>query len=160
MFDRTDVRSAPTPTDLRAVERRSFPEELAVTAPVALLDRPRAIRAPAAVAHAARRSAVLARREPARTLHLTRRGRIVVVLVLMVLAGLVFSLGRVSAGAAPAGTHPGASTTVRSGESLWSVAERIAPDRDPRDVVGALLAVNHLSEDAALRPGQVLVLPH
>ena len=133
----------------------------------ALLDRPRPVRTPAAVAHAARRPlravpAVASRepaRETARSVRLTRRGRVVVVLILMVVAGLVFSLGRVSAGAAPTGSRPGASTTVRAGESLWSVAQRIAPQDDPRDVVGALLAANHLSEDAALRPGQVLLLP-
>jgi hypothetical protein len=91
-------------------------------------------------------------------LRLTRRGRIAVILLLAVVAGLVFSLGRVSAGASPVGARP-VSTTVRPGESLWSLAERTAPDRDPRDVVAALLAVNHLSEDDELRPGQVLVLP-
>ncbi|HVU74942.1 MAG TPA: LysM peptidoglycan-binding domain-containing protein [Mycobacteriales bacterium] len=111
-----------------------------------------AVRRPVGVAEAPRR-------EPARALHLTRRGRIVVLLVLVAVAGLVFSLGRVSAGAAPGGSRPGASTTVRPGESLWSVAQRIAPQSDPRDVVGALLELNHLSEDAGLRPGQVLLLP-
>lgn len=137
-----------------------------MSAPV-LLDRPRPARTPAVVAHAARRPLravpVAASREPAReaarSVHLTRRGRVVVVLILMAVAGLVFSLGRVSAGAAPAGSRPGASTTVRAGESLWSVAQRVAPQDDPRDVVGALLSANHLSEDAVLRPGQVLLLP-
>ena len=132
-----------------------------MSAPAALLDRPHRVRP--AVAHAARPAGRARpsqrRREPARTLHLTRRGRVVVVLLLMVVAGLVFSLGRVSAGAVPTGARSGASTVVRPGESLWSVAERVQPEKDPRDVVGALLAVNHLSEDAALRPGQVLLLP-
>lgn len=28
--------------------------------------------------------------------------------------------------------------TVRQGDTLWQIAERVAPDRDPRDVVDAI----------------------
>jgi LysM repeat protein len=47
---------------------------------------------------------------------------------------------------------------VHSGDTLWSIAESLAPDTDPRDVVDALQEVNGLS-GASLVPGQVLLLP-
>jgi predicted Zn-dependent protease len=45
--------------------------------------------------------------------------------------------------------------TVQSGDTLWSIAHRAAPDRDPRAVVDDLRAHNHLS-GVALTPGQTL----
>jgi nucleoid-associated protein YgaU len=61
--------------------------------------------------------------------------------------------------AAP-GMTPASSTAVvvRAGDTLWSIAHTVAPDRDPRGVVAALRARNHLSS-AALRPGQRLAVP-
>jgi hypothetical protein len=35
------------------------------------------------------------------------------------------------------------STVVRPGDSLWSVASRLAPDSDPRPVVDALAEARH-----------------
>jgi nucleoid-associated protein YgaU len=45
---------------------------------------------------------------------------------------------------------------VRSGDSLWSVARHVAPDRDPRPVVDALAAAR---QDAPLLPGETIEWP-
>lgn len=47
---------------------------------------------------------------------------------------------------------------IERGETLWGVAEQVAPDQDPRDYVGRLLRANHLA-DPRVYPGQELVLP-
>lgn len=63
--------------------------------------------------------------------------------------------------AAPARTAavavPGAPTvTVQVGDTLWSIATRIQPTGDVRDLVDELVALNG---SADLRPGQVVLLP-
>jgi len=48
---------------------------------------------------------------------------------------------------------------VAAGESLWVIAESVAPDdADLRRVVREIRALNDLS-DATIRPGEVLILP-
>jgi LysM repeat protein len=49
-------------------------------------------------------------------------------------------------------------TTVAPGESLWSVAQRIAPGRDPRPVVDQIRRLNHLP-GVGVQAGQQLLLP-
>jgi len=44
------------------------------------------------------------------------------------------------------------------GDTLWSIAESIAPAADPRDVVDEIVRVNALSS-GALQAGQTLALP-
>ena len=89
---------------------------------------------------------------------LTRRGRLVVVLVtllLLVLAG--FTLGRVSSQAAgPARPLP--TVTVHAGETLWQIAARVAPHADRRALVMQLESLNHL-RDGRVVAGQQLRLP-
>ena len=92
---------------------------------------------------------------------LTRRGRLLVVAVLAGLLLTAFSLGRAgSSQAAPTASPatPVTSTTVHRGETLWAVAQRIAPGADPRRVVGELQRLNHLSS-SSLQVGQQLVVP-
>src|SRR5436309_405246 len=43
------------------------------------------------------------------------------------------------------GTVPARTVVVGTGDTLWSIAERIAPQADPRDVVADLEQANHLS---------------
>lgn len=90
---------------------------------------------------------------------LTRRGRFVLTLVMMV--GLVvtgFTLGRGSSQAA-VHTHQHRHTvTVQAGDTLWSLAARVAPHADPRDVVDEITALNDLSS-ASIEPGERLVVP-
>ena len=95
--------------------------------------------------------------------HLTRRGRLALVAVIVAVLFGVFSLGRSAAEAAP---EPQASlpapvvqlATVQAGESLWSLAERIAPDNDTREVVAQIRRLNDLN-DSHLQVGQQLVRP-
>ena len=99
-------------------------------------------------------------REPAGAapLRLTRRG--VAVLTVAVLAlgvGLIW-LGRLSApqgGAAPPAPR---TVTVQPGDTLWSIASRVAPEGDPRAEVAALERRNHL-RSVDLVPGQLLHVP-
>ena len=93
---------------------------------------------------------------------LTRRGRALLVLLLAALLLTAFSLGQadtqaasvVSEGAAPTLEQ----TTVQPGESLWSVAQRVAPDNDPREVIAQIRRLNDL-EGAGLQVCQQMLLP-
>jgi hypothetical protein len=104
------------------------------------------------------RSASPARTQPAPRLRLTRRGRVVLIVLPAVLAGTaaLVSLTAPLAQAQPA--QPSRTAVVGTGDTLWSIAERIAPRADPRDVVADLERVNHLP-GAALLAGERLVLP-
>jgi hypothetical protein len=98
---------------------------------------------------------------PRTAVRLTRRGRVVLVLALLTVAFLAFTLGRVGSSQAatePTTRVPYAQTTVHSGETLWAVAQRVAPGHDPREVVEQLRALNHLT--GSLQAGQQLLLPH
>jgi hypothetical protein len=100
---------------------------------------------------------------PVRTrLRLTRRGRAVLATLgaLPIVAG-AFVFGLNGGGAVASGESSDVEfqyVTVRAGESLWSLAEDLAPDSDPRDVVDDILALNQLSS-AGLEPGQRLAIP-
>jgi nucleoid-associated protein YgaU len=50
------------------------------------------------------------------------------------------------------------SYVVRTGDTLWAIAGRLAPGRDPRPLVDAIARVNGV-EAGDLVPGQTLVLP-
>jgi hypothetical protein len=91
---------------------------------------------------------------------LTRRGRLVMVMVVMTLLVVAgFTLGRsVSFAAGPAHPVTHHSVVVEPGETLWSVAVRIAPHQDPRLVVADIESLNHLA-DADVEPGQQLLVP-
>ncbi|MDQ3715466.1 MAG: LysM peptidoglycan-binding domain-containing protein [Actinomycetota bacterium] len=92
--------------------------------------------------------------------HLTRRGRILLLGVLVSVLFGAFSLGRAGSQAAPQARPAPAleQMTVQPGESLWTVAERIAPENDPREVIAQIRRLNDLS-DSTLRIGQQLLLP-
>ena len=98
-----------------------------------------------------------AARRPA-SARLTRRGRIAVVLLaLMLLVVAGFVLGRVSSQAAgPAKPVP--TVTVHAGETLWDIAARVAPHADRRALVEQIEALNGLSTGRVVA-GQQLRLP-
>jgi LysM repeat protein len=88
-------------------------------------------------------------------MRLTRRGVLVLAALVATLAGGLVVLAVLSApGARTAATAP-ATVTVRAGDTLWSVAGRVAPERDPRAEVAELQRVNHLA-GVHLEPGQTL----
>ncbi len=95
-------------------------------------------------------------RAAATPLRLTRRGAGLLGCAAALLAGLLLWLAHASA-PQPAGARQPvpATVTVGSGDSLWSIATRAAPDRDPRAEVAELQRLNHLT-GVVLVPGQVL----
>ncbi len=56
------------------------------------------------------------------------------------------------------GERDRATYVVRSGDTLWSIAERHAPGDDPRVVIHEIAVWNDLG-DAPLVPGQPLLVP-
>lgn len=91
-------------------------------------------------------------------LRLTRRG-VVALAVLVGLLGLgLVWLGRLSAPASPAAGPAHGTVTVQPGDTLWSIASRVAPNADPRAEVAALQQRNRLA-GPDLVPGQRLQLP-
>lgn len=95
-------------------------------------------------------------------LRLTRRGRAVVtslVSVPLIAGALVFALNGGGAFASGQQTHVAfAHVTVQSGQSLWSIAEKVAPSADPRDVIADIVSLNQL-HSAVVTPGQRIAIP-
>jgi nucleoid-associated protein YgaU len=91
-------------------------------------------------------------------IRLTRRGVVVLTAAVLLLGGLLVWLAALSAPSPAA--HPAAPqvVTVRAGDTLWSIATHVAPDRDPLAEVAALQRVNHL-DGVGLTPGQRLRVP-
>jgi nucleoid-associated protein YgaU len=88
-------------------------------------------------------------------IQLTRRGHWLIAVTTAVLG--VALVGGAYAGATgtvrPSEPVP-ARVVVHSGDTLWSIAARIAPNRDPRDEVADLRRINNIG--ANLTPGQVV----
>ncbi|MES2093443.1 MAG: LysM peptidoglycan-binding domain-containing protein [Actinomycetota bacterium] len=95
-------------------------------------------------------------------LRITRRGyALMTVVVAVPLAIAAFGIAVNSGGAAATVDSSSVSfkqVTVQAGESLWQVAEQIAPTADPRDVVADIVQLNQLSS-AVVQPGQSLAIP-
>jgi nucleoid-associated protein YgaU len=87
-----------------------------------------------------------------------RRRRAVVVLTLAIVAGAW--AGPVAEALTGSSARPVSRTTyvVGPGDSLWTIATRLAPGEDPRPLVDAIAAANHV-DPGALTPGQSLVVP-
>jgi hypothetical protein len=97
---------------------------------------------------------------------LTRRGRVVFTAVT---ALLITALGVGTGTAHAAGSSPsrgassrGASSryqvTVLAGENLWSLAEKLAPGADSRDLIAEIIGLNALS-GTTIYPGERLWVP-
>lgn len=100
---------------------------------------------------------------PARMrLHLTRRGRVVltllVVVPLLAVLGAVMLNGGGAAATGSAGDVHFQHVTIASGETLWQVAEQVAPKSDPRDVIDAIVRLNDLSSTDVMA-GQSIAIP-
>jgi LysM repeat protein len=70
-------------------------------------------------------------------------------------ATVAVELGQADGGLELAGSSI---VVVQPGDTLWSLAQEVAPEQDPRAVVDAIVDVNDL-DGVGLVPGQVLQLP-
>ena len=92
------------------------------------------------------------------TWRLTRRGVVVLTAVVLALGGALIWLARLSAPQPAAAPPAPRVVTVAPGDTLWSIAGRVAPDTDPRAEVAALQQRNRLT-GVDLVPGQLLRVP-
>ena len=92
-------------------------------------------------------------------LRLTRRGRAVVLGVLLLVASVCSAVLFTTASRAqqpPGGPAP--TIVVQPGDTLWDIASRALPRRNNQDAVAELRRLNGLP-DSRLTPGTVLILP-
>ena len=98
---------------------------------------------------------------------LTTRGRrlartLIIVMALLVTVGVAI-FGHISESQASS-AHASVTTStviVQPGQTMWGLAERIAPNDDPRETIARIADLNGLAGDAAatVYPGQRLVIP-
>jgi len=95
-------------------------------------------------------------------LRLTARGRAAfTTLAAAPLVALALFVGLGGGDAVASQDAPGATleyVSVAPGQSLWQLAEQVAPQADPREVVADILALNQL-DSADVQPGQELAIP-
>jgi hypothetical protein len=92
-------------------------------------------------------------------LRLTQRGRAVVLtfFIGMSTAASAFLLATASRADDPA-SGPAQSVVVQQHDTLWSIATRTAPRRDPYAAVAEIQKINNL-DGYVVHPGQTLALP-
>jgi LysM repeat protein len=95
-------------------------------------------------------------------LRLTRRGRALLTTLagIPIVAGSLFlSLtGESAVASSEVSQVPLQSVTVESGQSLWVIAQAVAPAADPREVIDSIMRLNQLSSYDVV-PGQELAIP-
>lgn len=97
-------------------------------------------------------------------LRLTRRGRVVIgVLITALVAGalaLAALFASPQANASDVAQNAGAFGYVvaQPGDSLWSVATALDPEVDPRDLIDEIVRLNQLDE-SGVQAGQAIALP-
>ena len=74
------------------------------------------------------------------------------------LAGFLNAPAKASDSASQLSGTPAISVIVQPGQSLWTIAGTIAPERDPRDVIADIVQLNNL-EAGRVMPGQQLFVP-
>jgi LysM repeat protein len=94
-------------------------------------------------------------------LRLTRRGRLlatsaILLIAVLTLIGVAARVGPLT-DASPVPASAPAQVVVAPGDTLWTIAERVAPQRDPRTVVDAIQRLNALPT-TDVHPGQTLLL--
>ena len=92
-------------------------------------------------------------------LRLTRRGRAVVLgffVLMSSLASAILLAGASRADEPPTGPAP--SVVVQPHDTLWSIATRAAPERDPFAAIAEIKKINNL-QGYVIHPGQTLELP-
>jgi Tfp pilus assembly protein FimV len=94
-------------------------------------------------------------REPARGGPNRMRARVLAV-VLVVTVFLLVAPG-LARGDGPTRPAPRVTYVVVSGDTLWSIAQQVAPGQDPRPVVDGMIEANDLH--GGLQAGQELMIP-
>lgn len=128
------------------------------------IDFTTSVPSPARAAGAAAQRAGRAVAQRSTRLRLTVRGRRVLAVLAALPAVIALSVAVLGGGAALASRDAGApagsftTVTVAPGESLWTIAEEVAPDLDPRDVVDELVRLNAL-DTVLVQAGQRLAIP-
>jgi LysM domain len=101
---------------------------------------------------------------PSPSVQLTRRGRLVILIALVgVGIGLMLALtggfGAASAGSSPSG--PATRTVVvQPGQTLWSIAEQVAPNADRRDTIARIVELNALPNSSVSAGARIAVPTH
>ncbi|MFF1541077.1 LysM peptidoglycan-binding domain-containing protein [Microbacterium sp. NPDC058269] len=100
---------------------------------------------------------------PSTRLRLTTRGRAVLLAFASVPLAIGIAFAALSGGSAIASGADTAAVsvetvTVMPGDTLWSIATGVAPEADPRDVIGEISRMN-LLRGGELQVGQTLAIP-
>jgi hypothetical protein len=78
------------------------------------------------------------------------------VLTFAVVLAIGWTMGGHAAASVPTRT---VTVQVHQGETLWHVAERMAPAAAPQDTVAKIRQLNHLDADSTVYPGELLTVP-
>ena len=90
---------------------------------------------------------------------LTVRGRVLLLAILVLVLFAALSSFRIVTQAGTGSTGPATRTiTVHAGETLWQIAEQVAPRDDPRDTVDRIRDLTALTT-AVVQAGQRLIVP-
>jgi nucleoid-associated protein YgaU len=88
-----------------------------------------------------------------------RRRRLAATMTLALLAAVwAGPLGRIVGEDDQVDLAARSSYVVHQGDTLWSIAQRVAPEQDPRALVDAITAANGV-DAATIVPGQTLLVP-
>jgi len=132
---------------------------MAIALPLAPASRPMS-RAPRRTGQSPRQVAVnAAATSTKQSLRLTKRGRLVV--LVFVVVSLFTALIMFGSFANATATNAGPATAVvvvQQGESLWSIAQSIAPNADPRATINDIKDLNGFN-DSVVSAGQSIVVP-
>jgi Tfp pilus assembly protein FimV len=85
------------------------------------------------------------------------RMRARVLAIVLVVAGSLVVVPGLARGDGPDRPAPRVTYVVEPGDTLWSIARRVAPGRDPRPVVDGLIEANDVR--GGLQAGQELSIP-
>ena len=111
---------------------------------------------------ASRQPRLAARARPRSAVRLTRRGRVVVVVVAALLVAFAIGVFVTAAGSVatqqPGTPEPTKIVQVGTGDTLWDIAASLADDGDVRAVMEEIKQLNAL-DSGVLQAGQRLVVP-
>ncbi|GAA2233289.1 LysM peptidoglycan-binding domain-containing protein [Herbiconiux moechotypicola] len=100
---------------------------------------------------------------PETRLRITARGRrVLAALIALPIVAALGTAALLGGGAAIAGADSSTTSfeyvTVTGGQTLWGIAETLAPEADPRDVIAEIMSLNQLTE-SSVQPGQRIAIP-